>query len=62
MILSQSDRNNLLNDGKPILGWYVYGWVNEDWGGVYSYIGKGHNNRYKDPQKRGRAFKAICEN
>ena len=62
MILEKPDLDDLLNDGKPILGWYVYGWVNEDWGGVYFYVGKGHNNRYKDVKQRGQAFKAIYEN
>lgn len=48
-----------LNDGKPIEGYYIYGWVNADWGGVYFYIGKGYGNRYKDIKKRGHAFNAI---
>jgi hypothetical protein len=30
-----------LNDGRPIKGYYVYGWVCADWGGVYFYVGKG---------------------
>lgn len=34
MILEKTDLEYLLNDGKPISGWYVCGWVNEDWGGV----------------------------
>jgi hypothetical protein len=62
MILEKTDRDYLLNDGKPILDWYVYGWVNEDWGGVYFYVGKGHGNRYKDTKQRGQAFRAIYEN
>ena len=56
------DKEYLLNDGKPISGWYVYGWVNEDWGGIYFYIGKGHGNRYKETNQRGLAFKAIYRN
>lgn len=62
MILSKEDRDYLLNDGNPVSGYYVYGWVNEDWGGVYFYIGKGRGDRYNDVKKRGMAFKAICEN
>lgn len=62
MILEKELRNHLLNDGKAITGWYVYGWVNEDWGGVYFYIGKGHGTRYKDIKSRGKAFKAIYQN
>ena len=61
MILGKEDREYLLNYGKAITGWYVYGWVNEDWGGVYFYIGKGHNNRY-NVKKRGHAFQAILNN
>ena len=52
----------LLNDGKPIKGYYIYGWVNADWGGAYFYIGKGTNDRYKKISNRGRAFKAIISN
>ena len=61
MILDKEDMDYLLNDGKPIRGWYVYGWVNEDWGGVFFYVGKGHEKRYKDIKKRGMAFRAIYE-
>ena len=49
----------LLNNGEPIRGYYIYGWVNADWGGVYFYVGKGHGLRYKDTKKRGQAFSAI---
>lgn len=62
MILSEVDRGYLLNNGNAVSGWYVYGWVNEDWGGVFFYIGKGHGKRYADVEKRGLAFKAICKN
>lgn len=47
---------------KPIKGFYVYGWVNADWGGVFFYVGKGSGDRYKDTDKRGRAFQAILDN
>lgn len=62
MILGKTDLEYLLNNGKPISDWYVYGWVNEDWGGVFFYIGKGHHSRYKDTKQRGQAFKAIYAN
>ena len=60
--MEKIDWDYLLNDGRPISGWYVYGWVNEDWGGVFFYVGKGHEKRYKDTKRRGMAFKAIYEN
>ena len=60
--MTKEDKGFLLNDGKPVVGWYVYGWVNADWGGAYFYVGKGHGQRYKDIEKRGRAFKAIYQN
>lgn len=50
-----------LNDGKPIVGYYVYGWVCADWGGIYFYVGKGQGGRYKQTTKRGKSFKAIIE-
>lgn len=40
-------------------GWYVYAWANVDWGGVYFYIGKGHNGRAMTPHGRGASFTAI---
>ena len=43
-------------------GYYVYGWVCSDWGGVYFYVGKGKNDRYKTTSGRGKAFTAILEN
>lgn len=60
--MTEEDKKFLLNDGKPVAGWYVYGWVNADWGGAYFYVGKGHGQRYKEVEKRGRAFKAIFQN
>lgn len=53
---------NLLNDSKPIQGYYVYGWVCEDWGGIYFYIGKGVGDRYKATSSRSMAFSAILKN
>lgn len=60
--MTREDKEFLLNDGKPVIGWYVYGWVNADWGGAYFYVGKGHGQRYRDIEKRGMAFKAIYRN
>lgn len=60
--MTREDKGFLLNDGKPVVGWYVYGWVNADWGGAYFYVGKGHGRRYKATKPRGRAFDAICRN
>ena len=60
--MTREDKEFLLNDGKPVVGWYVYGWVNADWGGAYFYVGKGHGQRYKETEKRGMAFKAIYRN
>ena len=60
--MTKEDKDFLLNDGKPVVGWYVYGWVNADWGGAYFYVGKGHGQRYKAMKPRGRAFDAICRN
>ena len=60
--MEKYEKDFLLNEGKSITGWYVYGWVNADWGGVYFYIGKGHDRRYRDFKKRGMAFRAIYDN
>ena len=60
--MTEEDKKFLLNDGNPVTGWYVYGWVNADWGGAYFYVGKGHGLRYKETEKRGMAFKAIYQN
>lgn len=38
---------------------YIYGWVCENWGGVYFYVGKGCGNRYKSLHNRSRAFMSI---
>lgn len=43
-------------------GYYVYAWCCADWGDIYYYIGKGHNNRYKTVSPRGKSFLAIYNN
>ena len=52
---------DIINDGKPINGYYVYGWVCADWGGVYFYVGKGNRGRYKQTTNRGKSFTSIVE-
>lgn len=46
---------------SPPEGYYIYGWICEDWGGVYYYIGKGTGNRYRSTHNRGKAFLKILE-
>lgn len=52
------DFDEYLNDGKPIEGYYVYGWFNRDWG-VYFYIGRGRGDRYRQKHNRSKAFRSI---
>lgn len=47
---------------KSAKGYYVYGWVNVDWGGVYFYVGKGKGGRAFVKHNRGKAFEAIVRN
>lgn len=44
---------------ETIKDYYIYGWVCENWGGVYFYVGKGCGNRYKSLHNRSRAFMSF---
>lgn len=54
-------KSEILNDGKRIKDFYVYGWFNADWK-CYFYIGKGKQDRYKEMRSRGGSFTAIVKN
>lgn len=45
----------------PPKDFYVYGWVCEDWGGVYFYVGKGCKDRFKSLHNRNQLFLKIIE-
>lgn len=46
---------------KEDRGYYVYGWVNNDWDAFF-YVGKGCGYRYKHVNGRSRAFDSIIRN
>ena len=59
MVICDYDR--CITDAEQIEGYYVYGWVCADWGGVYFYVGKGKGHRYKNMHNPSMSFKAIVE-
>lgn len=42
--------------------YYVYRFINDTWGGVPFYVGKGKENRFKQLKGRNKHILSICEN
>ena len=40
---------------------YVYVFINDDWGSIPFYVGKGSKNRYKSIKDRSKHILSICE-
>lgn len=53
-----SDIKSLICGGD----FYVYQFVNDDWGGIPFYVGKGSKVRFRKMSGRGEHLTAICDN